>query len=45
MNFIMIKDVIITKKFWIWYLFWWCLMPYELYKNSRINLANTELNV
>ena len=39
------SDPIITKKFWLWYFLWWCIMPYELYKNSRANLANTEPNV
>ena len=38
-------DVIITKKFWIWYLFWWCIIPYQLYKNRANNLESPELIV
>jgi len=32
LHFLEYTDTIITSKFWRWYLVWWFLWPYELYK-------------
>ena len=43
LSFLDRANTVVTIQFWIWYIFWWFLLPYEFYKNRVETVIETNV--